>query len=144
MAAVDGRNAAAEAHPAGNAPPRLFVYGSLRAGQQNPMAALLHGHARHLGAGTVRARLYVVSWYSGMVPGEAAGDVVHGDVFELAPETAGRVLAELDAYEGDAFARAPVEVALGGETRVAAFAYLYAGSVAGLARVAHGDWLRQG
>jgi hypothetical protein len=31
-----------------------------------------------------------------------------------------------------------------GETRCPASAYLYAGSVAGLARVAHGDWLRQG
>ncbi|HEV7714017.1 MAG TPA: gamma-glutamylcyclotransferase family protein, partial [Steroidobacteraceae bacterium] len=125
------------------APPRLFVYGSLRTGQANPVAALLHGHARHLGPGTVCARLYVVSWYGGMVPSDAAEDRVHGDVFELAAETAERVLAELDAYEGDGFARTPVEVAMGGETRVAAFAYLYAGSVAGLARMAHGDWLRR-
>lgn len=140
---AEGPAAARESLPEG-APPRLFVYGSLRAGQSNPMAALLHAHARHLGPGTVQGRLYVVSWYSGMVAGEAAGDVVHGDVFELAAETAKRVIAEMDAYEGDAFVRAPVEVAMEGETRFPAFAYLYAGGVAGLARVAHGDWLRRG
>jgi gamma-glutamylcyclotransferase (GGCT)/AIG2-like uncharacterized protein YtfP len=120
------------------------VYGSLRLGQQNPVAALLHRHARHLGPGTVHGRLYVVSWYSGMVAGHADEDVVHGDLFELAAETAEHVVARLDAYEGDGFERRPVEVAIGGETRCPAFAYLYAGSVAGLARVAHGDWLRRG
>ncbi len=119
------------------------VDGPDAAAQANPMAALLHGNARHLGPGTVRARLYAVSWYSGMIPSDDADERVHGDVFELAADAAERVLAELDAYEGDGFVRAPVEVALGGETRVAAFAYLYAGSVAGLARVAHGDWLRR-
>jgi gamma-glutamylcyclotransferase (GGCT)/AIG2-like uncharacterized protein YtfP len=143
MHAVDGSESAAEARPPDHAPPRLFVYGSLRAGQANPMAALLHGHARHLGAGTVCARLYVVSWYGGMVVSNVTEDRVHGDVFELDPAHADRVIATLDEYEGDGFARRSVDVALDGETRVAAFAYLYAGSVAGLARVAHGDWARR-
>jgi gamma-glutamylcyclotransferase (GGCT)/AIG2-like uncharacterized protein YtfP len=136
--------AAAEARPHGDAPRRLFVYGSLRIGQENPMAGLLHRNSRHLGQGTVCGRLYVVSWYSGMVPGEAADECVTGDAFELNPDAAERVLAELDAYEGDDFERRTVEVTLEDETRVGAFAYLYAASVAGLPRVAHGDWLRQG
>jgi len=120
------------------------VYGSLRAGQNNAMAALLRRHARHLGRGRVCGRLYEVDWYPGMVPSADGDECVAGDVFELAAETAERLLAELDAYEGDGFARAPVEVVLEDETRCAAFAYLYAGGVAGLARVAHGDWLRRG
>ena len=136
--------AAAEDRPDGDAPPRLFVYGSLRIGQENPMAELLHRNSRHLGQGTVCGRLYVISWYGGMVPGEAADECVTGDAFELNPDSAARVLAGLDAYEGDGFERRTVEVTLDDETRVGAYAYLYAASVAGLPRVAHGDWLRRG
>ena len=67
-----------------------------------------------------------------------------GDVFELDPTAAAaRVLEELDAYEGAEFERVAVEVSLAGETRVSALAYLFAGSAAGLPRVAHGDWLRR-
>ncbi|HET7229120.1 MAG TPA: gamma-glutamylcyclotransferase family protein [Longimicrobium sp.] len=135
---------AAGARPLNDAPPRLFVYGSLRIGQQNPMAALLHRHARHLGAGTACGRLYAVEWYPGMVPSDVAGECVAGDVFELDAGAAERVLARLDEYEGEAFRRRVIEVAMAGETRVYAFAYLYAASVADLPRVAHGDWPRRG
>jgi gamma-glutamylcyclotransferase (GGCT)/AIG2-like uncharacterized protein YtfP len=126
----------------GDAPARLFVYGSLRRGEENEMAALLHRHARWLGAGTIRARLYAISWYSGAVASDDPGDAVHGDVFELDPSSAGGVIARLDAYEGAGFARRAVEVSVG-ETRVPAHAYLYAASVAGLPWIAHGDWLRR-
>ena len=126
----------------GNEPARLFVYGSLRRGEENEMAALLHGHARWLGAGTIRARLYAISWYSGAVASDEPGDAVHGDVFELDRASGREVVARLDAYEGADFARRRVEVVVG-ETRVAADAYLYAASVAGLPWIAHGDWLRR-
>jgi gamma-glutamylcyclotransferase (GGCT)/AIG2-like uncharacterized protein YtfP len=137
----------ANAHPGAAASPsdsprRLFVYGSLRAGEENPMAALLHRHARHLGEGTIRAGLYAISWYSAAAPCDDPGAVVHGDVFELHRETADEVMAELDAYEGNDFALRPVEVAMADETRVGAMAYLFAASVAGLRRIGHGDWRR--
>lgn len=144
MTEISSADAAAEGGPDGDATPRLFVYGSLRLGQTNPMAELLHRNSRHLGRGTVCGRLHVISWYGGMVPGEAPDECVTGDAFELNRDAAERVLAELDAYEGDAFERRTVEVTLEDETRVGAFAYLYAASVAGLPRVAHGDWLRRG
>jgi len=99
-------------------------------------------HARHLGEGTIRAGLYAVSWYSCAAPCDDPDAVVHGDVFELHPETAGAVMAELDAYEGNDFVLRPVEVALADETRVGAMAYLFAASVAGLRRIEHGDWRR--
>jgi gamma-glutamylcyclotransferase (GGCT)/AIG2-like uncharacterized protein YtfP len=136
--------AAAGTHPEPGAPPRLFVYGSLRAGETNEMAALLRASSRHLGRGTVCGRLYAVDWYPGMVASDDAQDCVAGDVFELHPSSAGRVLADLDAYEGDGFARRIVRVRMDRETCVSAFAYLFAGSVAGLPRVAHGDWARRG
>ncbi|HYH81385.1 MAG TPA: gamma-glutamylcyclotransferase family protein [Longimicrobium sp.] len=124
---------------AGGDPPRLFVYGTLRRGQQNPMAALLHRHSRHLGRGTVCARLYAVGGYTAMGPGESPDECVRGDVFELDAEAAERVLAALDAYEGDGYVRRTMEVAMEDETRVRSLAYLYAASVAGLPRVAQGE-----
>lgn len=122
---------------------RLFVYGSLRAGEDNEMARLLHRHARHLGEGTIRARLYAVIWYSAAVACEDEDARVHGDLFALDPPAAGEVLAALDEYEGSDFSRARVEVALGDETSLWAESYLFAASVAGLRRVGHGDWRRE-
>lgn len=127
----------------GNPPARLFVYGSLRAGETGEMAALLHRHARHLGAGTIRACLYAVSWYSIAAPCDDADAVVHGDVFALGAESADEVLAALDEYEGADFRRTAVEVTMEDETSVAAQAYLCAASVAGLRRIGHGDWRRE-
>lgn len=129
---------AAAGGPEPDAPPRLFVYGTLRHGQRNPMAALLHRHSRYLGRGTVCARLYAVGGYTAIVPGEAPDECVTGDVFELHRGEAERLIAELDAYEGDGYVRRGVEVAMADETRVGAFAYLYAASVAGLPRVTQG------
>lgn len=125
-----------------HAPRRLFVYGSLRAGEAGEMAALLHAHARHRGEGTIRACLYAVSWYSAAAPCDDPAAAVHGDVFELHPETADRVMETLDAYEGEDFALRPVEVRMGDETSLEAEAYLFAARVDGLRRVAHGDWRR--
>jgi gamma-glutamylcyclotransferase (GGCT)/AIG2-like uncharacterized protein YtfP len=107
------------------------------------MAALLHRHARHLGAGTIRACLYAVSWYSIAAPCDDADAVVHGDVFALGAESADEVLAALDEYEGADFRRTAVEVTMEDETSVAAQAYLCAASVAGLRRIGHGDWRRE-
>lgn len=127
----------------GDAPARLFVYGSLRQGEGGEMAALLHRHARHLGEGTIRAGLYALSWYSVAAPCGDADAVVHGDLFELEPDAAGEVMAALDAYEGSGFRLTEVEVRMGDETSVAARAYLSAASVAGLRRIEHGDWRRE-
>jgi gamma-glutamylcyclotransferase (GGCT)/AIG2-like uncharacterized protein YtfP len=141
MRAADDRSAAAAGWS--DPPPRLFVYGSLRAGEAGEMAALLHQSARHLGEGTIRAGLYAVSWYSVAAPCDDADAVVHGDVFELDRAAADEVLAELDAYEGDGFVLTKVEVRMDDETSVTAQAYLCAASVAGLRRIEHGDWRRE-
>jgi gamma-glutamylcyclotransferase (GGCT)/AIG2-like uncharacterized protein YtfP len=140
MASQDGTAGAAAG--SGDPPPRLFVYGSLRAGEPGPMAALLHRHARHLGAGTIRAGLYAVSWYSIAAPCDEPDAVVHGDVFALDASAADEVLAALDEYEGSEFRRTAVEVTMEDETSVAAQAYLCAASVAGVRRIEHGDWRR--
>ena len=127
-----------------NPPLKLFVYGSLRRGEENEMARLLHGRARWLGEGTIRGRLQAVSWYCGAVAGPGAEGVVRGEVFELHAETADEVMAALDAYEGSDFELRPVQVAMADETPVAAHAYLYAASADGLPWIRHGEWPRTG
>lgn len=107
------------------------------------MAIRLHRHTRYLGAGTVRGCLYGVDWYPGLVLSDAADERVRGDVVEIAPARAARLLAQLDEYEGEAFQRRVVEVTMADETRVSAFAYTYAASVAGLPRVAREDSVRR-
>ncbi|HEX8246446.1 MAG TPA: gamma-glutamylcyclotransferase family protein [Longimicrobium sp.] len=135
----DGGAAAGTSDP----PPRLFVYGSLRMGEENEMARLLHGHSRYLGPGTIRARMYAIDWCCGAVSSDDPADVVHGEVFELHAASAGEVMAALNAYEGDDYALREVAVALAGETSLPAHAYLFAASVAGLTCVPHGRWPRQ-
>lgn len=123
---------------------RLFVYGTLRAGQDNPMAAFLQRRARLLGSGTMRGRLYDFGWHPSAVASGDDADVVRGDVFELTDEAADEVIARLDEYEGSAFARREVEATLADGARTVCWMYLYTGAVDGRRRIASGDWLRRG
>jgi gamma-glutamylcyclotransferase (GGCT)/AIG2-like uncharacterized protein YtfP len=124
-------------------PARLFVYGSLRMGEENEMARLLHGRSRYLGPGTITARMYAIDWYCGAAASSDPADVVHGDLFELHAASAGELMAALDAYEGNDFELREVDAALDAETSLRAHAYLFAASVAGLTCVPHGRWPRQ-
>lgn len=122
----------------------LFVYGTLRAGFDGPMARWLRGVAPVLGRATARGALYRVDAYPGFVPGDEG--VVTGDLFALAdPAT---LLARLDEYEECAayfpepheYRRELVTVQ-GADGPVEAWTYIYARDVAGLARIAGGDFL---
>lgn len=125
-----------------DAPARLFVYGTLRRSQASPFAAHLAAYSTHLGAAALRARLYALGWFPGAVPSADPADIVHGDVFEIHPEHAAGVLARLDDYEGIAFERREVEVAMEETGRaVRCWAYFYGGGVEGRERIAGGDWL---
>jgi len=104
-------------------PCHIFVYGTLRAQSDHPMARRLSSQARLVGEGSVPGRLYDCGWYPAAVfDGDEKRRVV-GDVFALKP--GGKLLAELDAYEaGDPnYVRVPLEVALADGGTVAAWAY---------------------
>lgn len=122
----------------------LFVYGTLRAGFDGPMARWLRGVAPVLGRATARGALYRVDTYPGFVPGDEG--VVTGDLFAL-PDPAA-LLAQLDEYEECAahfpepheYRRELVTVE-GLDRPVEAWTYIYARDVAGLERIAGGDFL---
>lgn len=104
-------------------PTHIFVYGTLRAASDHPMARRLCAQARLVGEGSVPGRLYDCGWYPAAMfdPGERRRIV--GDVFALKP--GGRLLAELDEYEsGDPnYERVPLEVTLRDGRKVRAWAY---------------------
>lgn len=111
---------------------RLFVYGTLRAGE--PAHAELAG-ARALGPATTAPRytLHDLSAYPALV--EGGQHPVRGELWLVAPEA----LAAIDRYEGhpDLFRRSPIELANGEHAE----AYLLPRArVAGHPVIASGDW----
>lgn len=104
-------------------PSHIFVYGTLRPGSGHPMARRLSLRARLVGRGSVPGRLYDMGWYPAAVFDVDDKRVIVGDVFALAP--GGRLLAELDNYEGGDpnYARAPLRVKLADGGTLTAWAY---------------------
>jgi gamma-glutamylcyclotransferase (GGCT)/AIG2-like uncharacterized protein YtfP len=78
----------------------LFVYGTLRAFVDMPMARLLRAGSRHVGVARVRGRLYDLGRYPGLKPARRTGDWVIGDLYELRAPRA--LLRMLDRYEAGA------------------------------------------
>ncbi|WP_432257361.1 gamma-glutamylcyclotransferase family protein [Cupriavidus sp. TMH.W2] len=126
--------------------PRVFVYGTLRAGEVNDLnaAAQRHGIAAPtlLGTGTVAGRLYDFGTYPGLVLDAGSGKVV-GDIYEI-PDALLPVLDEIEeVYPGQAslFVREEQAVLHNGQP-VACLLYPVAESaVATLPRIYSGDWV---
>ncbi|MGF1644012.1 MAG: gamma-glutamylcyclotransferase [Thiotrichales bacterium] len=126
---------------------RLFVYGTLRRGCDNPWQRRLRREAQWLGHAQVVGGLYDLGPYPAMVRSPFAAGMVIGDLYRLRAPTA--TLRWLDAYEGcDAAAREPREyrrkyleiVAVGG-TSVDAWVYLYTRPLRGAIPIETGDYL---
>ncbi|MGN5480758.1 gamma-glutamylcyclotransferase family protein [Cupriavidus basilensis] len=126
--------------------PKVFVYGTLRAGEVNDLnaAARRHGIAAPtlLGTATIAGRLYDFGTYPGLVLDPEAGLAV-GDIYEV-PDALLPVLDEIEeVYPGQAslFVREEQTVLQGGRP-VACLLYPVAdGAVAGLPRIDSGDWV---
>jgi len=125
-------------------PDLLFVYGSLRPGFDGEMALWLASVAQSLGTAVAQGTLYRIDYYPGFVPG--GEESVVGELFRL-PD-AGAILAVLDEHEECAAhfpepreyrrERVQVETVHG---LLDAWTYVYARDVAGLERIAGGDFL---
>lgn len=125
--------------------PLLFVYGTLRAGYDGPMAKWLAAAASHVGLATARGRLYRVRDYPGFVRCPSA--LVVGDLFQLPDDPA--VLDRLDEHE-ECAAHFPQPheyrrerlTALSENGPVDAWAYVYSWDVSDLELIESGDFLR--
>ena len=74
----------------------LFVYGTLRAFVDIPMAQWLRRTARYVGPATTRGRLYDLGPYPGLRPARHRSETVVGDVYRI---TDPHVFRVLDRYE---------------------------------------------
>lgn len=131
---------------------RLFVYGTLRRGYPHAKAEALATGAKWLGRGRMRAALFQLEGYPGLVvdrsEGWDAGSWVMGDVYALGVgESGDGLLRELDRYEGSEYRRAKRVVwamsGLGAKSvpkELRCWVYVYQASVRGRELVAGGDY----
>lgn len=126
--------------------PVVFVYGTLRAGEVNDLnaAARRHGIAapRLIGSAAVAGRLYDFGTYPGLVL-DAAAPGVAGDLYEVDAALV-PVLDEIEeVYPGQAslFVREERVVAVGGQAVTCLLYPVGEDAVAGLPRIASGDWV---
>jgi gamma-glutamylcyclotransferase (GGCT)/AIG2-like uncharacterized protein YtfP len=115
---------------------RLFVYGSLREGQQ--ARALIAEHVKGWEPATMKGLIYAMpEGYPGLVIDDSA--IVHGELVTLTDLTS--ALPLLDAYEGEMFSRVLRQAEVAGTTR---WSWVYQLSQPTLAStgvlIASGDW----
>jgi gamma-glutamylcyclotransferase (GGCT)/AIG2-like uncharacterized protein YtfP len=128
---------------------RLFVYGTLRGDPSHEMFRILAENATFLGEGRVRGRLFSLGAYPGMVLSECEEDSVKGELYEVIPERWGKVIEELDSYEGcgpddpepHEYRRSLVDVMTDSGQDVHAWAYLLERPTTHLEKIPFGDFL---
>lgn len=133
--------------PGNDAPRRVFVYGTLRAGDDNDITRLQPA-PRFVGHGTVHGTLYHLGRYPGLRLAEAddsgpTTDVL-GEVYEVSPELE-RVLDEIEELypqQTNEYFKREIKVHIDG-VPVRCFVYeinpIY---ITGRPVIASGDWVR--
>lgn len=125
----------------------LFVYGTLRQGQSNPMAVYLSQHAEYVTDGWFQGQLYQVSFYPGAVASEQVHHRIYGEVYRLRDKA---ILGALDEYEECSPRHAsPTEYqristriqALDGAVMESVWIYVYQWSLEGKALIESGDFM---
>lgn len=106
----------------------LFVYGTLKRGQDNRWSRLLWEGAEFLGEAWLPGRLYRLGSYPGLREPTGPAQRVHGELARLRKPQ--ELLRALDGYEGAEFERVLREVQLEGtgETH-SAWVYVHVGPV---------------
>lgn len=127
----------------------LFAYGLLRGEFDSPVADLMQQHAKRVGECTLRAQLFDIGGYPGVIKPNTDNQFVLGELFEIEDATA--LWEQLDAFEGISAehtepyeykrALATVSLADGGERQ--AWVYWYQWPVDGKVRICSGDYLQR-
>lgn len=127
----------------------LFVYGTLRQGNQNDMAAYLARYAEFVTYGWFQGVMYEISYYPGVVATDNTTDRVYGEVYRL--HDAEHILAILDDYEECTpqhvqpaeYQRVRARIlAIDGRVFDQVFIYLYQWSIVNKSRVVSGDFMK--
>ncbi len=127
----------------------LFVYGTLRQGNTNAMAAYLAKQSEYLAAGWFQGCLYAISDYPGAIASSDPEHRVYGEIVRL--NNAETVLSVLDDYEEcgpqhrqpTAYQRVHATVhSLEGVVFNPVWIYLYQWPIVDKPFIAHGDFMR--
>jgi len=125
---------------------KLFTYGTLCSGFENPTAVALHKKSIFLGAAQTQGRLYLINQsYPGLLQNELDTTIVKGELWELLNPVA--TLQELDEYEGCAknstqpfeYQRVVVKAEMN-NVAIKAWAYLYRLPVIPSQEITSGDF----
>jgi len=100
----------------------LFVYGTLKRGAPNEGRRLLRA-AEFVSRASTMGALYDLGRYPGLVRGTAR-ERVFGELYRLPVGSDGRILRQLDAYEGNEFVRRRVYVTLPNGRKRLAWTYI--------------------
>jgi gamma-glutamylcyclotransferase (GGCT)/AIG2-like uncharacterized protein YtfP len=127
------------------AAPKVFVYGTLRQGFDNPGRDVLTTHGELVGEGRVEGSLYDLGSFPALVEDDEAG-TVEGEVYRLENEPQ-IGLQRLDRYEGATGSdplpyerrERTVQLVQGGD--LTAWVYVWTGSTEDADRISSGDWL---
>ncbi|MET0180152.1 MAG: gamma-glutamylcyclotransferase family protein [Novosphingobium sp.] len=119
-----------------DAPLRLFFYGTLGEGMDNPVIRSIRPKLTAARPATTRGTLHALpdrdGWYPGLLP-DPAGRPVEGMLYDAGPAFTAHDLATLDAYEAFdpadlaacEYVRREIEVTVGGSETLTAQAYVY-------------------
>ncbi len=124
-------------------PPRfVFVYGTLRRGQSNDINRLMPA-PRFVCEADIEGVLYDLGPYPGI---RLIGhDLVRGEIYEIAPEVERRLdeIEEVHPQATGEYAKREVGVqTASGELQCLVYE-IHPSRVQGMARIAHGDWVRR-
>lgn len=127
----------------------LFAYGLLRGEFESPMAGLMQQHAQRLGPAKLRAQLFDIGGYPGVILPNTDNQWVLGELFEVnTPES---LWAPLDAFEGIGaefsqpfeYQRSLATVVTESGEQVQAWVYWYNWPVDKKVRICSGDYLQR-
>ena len=127
----------------------LFAYGLLRGEFDSPMADLMAQHARRVGPAKLRAQLFDIGGYPGVIEPNTDNQFVLGELFEVTDPA--QLWSPLDVFEGIGgghaqpyeYERAIADVTTKQGDAVRAWVYWYRWPLDGKVRICSGDYLQR-
>ena len=127
----------------------LFAYGLLRGEFESPVADLMQQYAKRQGPATLRAQLFDLGGYPGVIPPNTDNQRVLGELFEVThPDFLWLPLDNFEGMGGDHTEPFEYRRELSAVTRdngeeLQAYVYWYNWPVDGKLRIASGDYLQR-
>ena len=108
---------------------RLFTYGTLKRGFNNPFAQQLHANATYIGEGFFLGKLYKIDWYPGAVYEPGSAGKVYGEIFQIQDAELFRGLDEyeevLEDEAASLYIRREIPILTENDLTVPCWTYLY-------------------